>query len=128
MHGRDATAEDAEGVAALAGGDVDAERLIRDRSVRVADTEDGEGLAAFVAFDAWRGTVHVTRFGGDLDAVRELLDAPREFARRESLPLELVVPASDDAARDALEAEGFEDAGAGPMFEGERTRRYRWTA
>lgn len=126
MHGRDATAEDADAVAALAGGDIDAGRLIRDRSVRVAERDDGD-LAAFVAFDAWRGAVHVTRFGGDLDDVRALLAAPRAFARRESLPVEVVVPADEDAVQDAFADEGFEDAGAGPMFEGERTRRYRWT-
>jgi hypothetical protein len=133
MHTRDATDEDADAVAALADGDVDAERLIRDRSVRVAE-RDGDGgdadgdpdLAGFVAFDAWRGTVHVTRFGGNLDAVRALLDAPREFARREGVPLEVVVPEGEDAARETLDAEGFEHVGAGPMFAGERTRRYRW--
>ncbi|MFB6071736.1 MAG: hypothetical protein ABEJ88_02085 [Halobacterium sp.] len=123
MHVRDATAEDADELAALADAEVDAGRLVRDRSVRVAEGEDG--LAGFVAFDTWQGAVHVTRFGGDPDAVRELLGAPREFAAREGLDVEVVLPADEDAFRRVLDDAGFEDVGAGPAFDGRQTRRFR---
>jgi hypothetical protein len=126
MHVRDATAEDADAVTALAGADLDADRLVRDRSVRIA-VDGNDEVVGFLAYDTWRGAVHVTRFGGDEDVVDDLLGAPRQFASRESLPLEMVVPASDDAVAGRLEAEGFEEAGAGPLFDGERTRRFRWT-
>jgi len=126
MHVRDATAEDADAVTQLASADVDADRLVRDRSVRVA-VDGNDDVVGFLAYDTWRGSVHVTRFGGDEDAVDDLLAAPRQFASRESLPLEMVVPESDDTVGDLLEHEGFEETGAGPMFDGERTRRYRWT-
>ncbi|MFC3477867.1 GNAT family N-acetyltransferase [Halobacterium litoreum] len=124
MHVRDATDEDADAVVALADEAVDAARLIRDRSVRVAD-DDGE-VAGFVAYDTWRGAVHVTRLGGDPAALGDLLAAPCEFAAREDLPVEVVLPDDeDDDFRTILDDEGFEDAGAGPMFDGRRTRRYR---
>jgi len=126
MHVRDATAEDAAAVTELASADVDADRLVRDRSVRVA-VDGNDEVVGFLAYDTWRGSVHVTRFGGDEDAVDDLLGAPRQFASRESLPLEMVVPASDDVVARLLRDEGFEETGAGPMFDGERTRRYRWT-
>ena|SRR6056297_3462104 len=126
MHVRDATAEDADAVTQLASADVDADRLVRDRSVRVA-VDGNDDVVGFLAYDTWRGSVHVTRFGGDEDTVDELLAAPRQFASRESLPVEMVVPESDDTVGGLLEDEGFEETGAGPMFDGERTRRYRWT-
>lgn len=125
MHVRDATGEDADAVTALATEDVDANRLVRDRSVQVA--VDDDEIVGFVAFDTWRGAVHVTRFGGDPNVVGDLLDSPREFATREALPVEMVVPASEADVHGLLEQEGFEDAGPGPMFEGARTRRFRWT-
>lgn len=125
MHVRDATAEDADAVAALAGDEVDAGRLIRDRSVLVGEEDDE--VVGFVAFDTWRDAVHVTRFDGEPDAIRDLLDSPREFATRESLPVEMVVPEAEERVRELLSGEGFEDSGPGPMFEGERTRRFRWT-
>jgi hypothetical protein len=126
MHVRDATAEDAEAVTQLASDEVDADRLVRDRTVRVA-VDGNDDVVGFLAYDTWRGSVHVTRFGGDEDVVGDLLAAPRQFASRESLPLEMVVPETDDAVADRLAAEGFEEAGAGPLFDGERTRRFRWT-
>jgi hypothetical protein len=125
MHVRDATAEDTDEVARLASADVDADRLVRDRSVRVA-VDANDDVVGFLAYDTWRGSVHVTRFGGDEDAVGDLLAAPRQFASRESLPLEMVVPESDDDVAGLLEAEGFEETGAGPLFGGEHTRRFRW--
>lgn len=124
MQYRDATAEDVDALVALADSEVDADRLIRDRSVRVADA-DGK-LAGFVAFDTWRGAVHVTRFGGDPGVVGDLLDAPCTFAARENLPVEVVLPSSEtDAFRAVLDGEGFAETGPGPMFDGERTRRFR---
>ncbi|SEW16520.1 GNAT family N-acetyltransferase [Halobacterium jilantaiense] len=125
MHVRDATAEDADAVTRLASTDVDADRLVRDRSVRVACVD--EEVVGFLAYDTWRGAVHVTRFGGDEDTVDDLLGAPRQFANRESLPLEIVVPESEDGVAELLEAEGFEETGDGPLFDGEHTRRFRWT-
>jgi hypothetical protein len=124
MHVRDATADDADAVTRLAATDVDADRLVRDRTVRVACVDDE--VVGFLAYDTWRGAVHVTRFGGDGDAVAELLAAPREFATRESLPVEMVVPESDDGVAGLLTEEGFEETGPGPVFDGERTRRFRW--
>ncbi|AHG05041.1 hypothetical protein HALDL1_16675 [Halobacterium sp. DL1] len=123
MNVRDATDDDADALAALAAEEMDAERLIRDRTVRVAETDDG--LAGFVAFDTWRGAVHVTRFDGEPDAVGELLGEPRAFAAGESLPVEVVVPGGDDAFHEVLVDAGFEDDGEGPSFDGERTRRFR---
>lgn len=126
MHVRDATAEDADAVVALASAEVDADRLVRDRTVRVA-VDDNDDVVGFLAYDTWRGSVHVTRFAGDEDAVGDLLREPRQFASRESLPVEMVVRERDDVVAALLEAEGFEETGAGPVFDGERTRRYRWT-
>ena len=123
MNVRDATAEDAAALDALADDDLDAARLVRDRTVRVAENDGG--LAGFVAFDAWRGAVHVTRLAGDPETVGALLDGPREFAVHENLGVEVVLD-EDDALGDVLLEEGFEDVGAGPRFDGAPTRRYRW--
>jgi len=123
MHVRDATADDAAALDRVADDDLDAARLVRDRTVRVAD-DDGD-LAGFVAFDAWRGVVHVTRLNGDPAVVEQLLDAPREFAAHEDLPVEVVLSAGDSLG-EVLREVGFEDAGPGPRFDGTETRRYRW--
>jgi hypothetical protein len=123
MNVRDATADDVDSLVALASDEIDASRLIRDRTVRVAENDDG--LAGFVAFDAMQDAVHVTRFDGDPDAVAELLDEPCSFAAGESLPVEVVVPDRDEEFHDVLVDAGFEDAGAGPAFDGEGTRRFR---
>lgn len=122
MQFRDATADDADALGALADEEVDAARLVRDRTVRVA--VDDDDLAGFVAFDTWRGAVHVTRLAGDPSAVGELLDAPREFAASEGVPVEVVLT-EDDSLAAVLEDAGFEDAGPGPVFDGAQTRRYR---
>ena len=123
MNVRDATADDADSLVALASDELDASRLIRDRTVRVAEGDDG--LLGFVAFDTWQGAVHVTRFDGDPDVVGELLAEPCSFAAGESLPVEVVVLGGDDEFHDAFVDAGFEDAGAGPTFDGEQTRRFR---
>lgn len=122
MHVREATAEDADALVSLASDELDGARLVRDRTVRVAEREDG--VAGFVAFDTWRGAVHVTRLDGDPEAVAALLDAPRQFAAGEGLAVEAVL-VEDDALADVLLDAGFEDAGPGPMFDGEQTRRFR---
>jgi hypothetical protein len=122
MEIREATADDAGALVALADDELDGARLVRDRTVRVAEREDD--VAAFVAFDTWRGAVHVTRLAGDAAAVGELLDAPRQFAVGEGLPVEAVL-VEGDALADVLEDAGFEDVGEGPTFDGKRTRRYR---
>lgn len=115
--------EDADVLVTLTDDDVDADRLIRDRTVRVAETD--AGVVGFLAFDTWRGSVHVTRLAGDADAIDELLDSPCSFAERESLPVEVVLLNDDESLRDVVVGAGFEEVGAGPMFDGERTRRYR---
>jgi len=93
-----------------------------DRSVE-GDGSSGT-VVGFVAFDVRDGTVHVTTFGGDGNAVRRLLDEPVRFARREEMPVEAVVPV-DEAASETIEAAGFDSVGAGPHIDGAPTRRYR---
>ncbi|WP_232686782.1 hypothetical protein [Halobacterium zhouii] len=123
MRVRDAVDEDADVLVTLTDDDVDADRLIRDRTVQVAEM-DSE-VVGFLAFDTWRDTVHVTRLGGDPDAVEELLGAPCSFAERESLPVEVVLLDTDEPLHDVVVRAGFDEVGPGPMFDGERTRRYR---
>lgn len=122
MQIRDATADDAAALVALADEEVDAARLVRDRTVRVA-IEDSD-VTGFVAYDTWRGAVHLTRLSGDPEAISELLDSPREFAASEAVPVEAVLVEGDDLAG-VLEDAGFEDVGPGPAFDGEQTRRFR---
>ena len=87
-----------------------------------------EGVHGFLSFDVREGTVHVTRFGGDHEAGERLLAEPLRFARAEGLPVEALVRQEDDALRDALEETGFEQVGAGPLFAGAPTERYRFDA
>jgi len=123
MDVRDAVEEDAGAVADLTGlPSAAARELLHDRSVRVAI--EGEATAGVVAFDARPEVVHVTRLAGEPDAMARLLAEPVRFAEREGMAVELVVPDGEAAAEVAL-AEGFEDVGAGPRFEGTRTRRFR---
>ncbi|MFB6120919.1 MAG: hypothetical protein ABEJ68_07380 [Halobacteriaceae archaeon] len=123
MDVRDAVEEDAAAMADLTGLPTAAAReLLHDRSVRVAVHEDE--VVGVVAFDARPDVVHVTRLSGDPDVLPGLLAEPIRFAKREGMAVELVVPAGDPAA-DVAADEGFEDAGAGPQFEGTRTRRFR---
>ncbi|AAG20471.1 MULTISPECIES: hypothetical protein [Halobacterium] len=129
MHVRDATAGDTAAVAGLAAADIDAARLIRDRTVQVAVADDGddEDVIGFLSYETGRDAVHITRIAGDAEAVEALLDPPQTFATRETLPVEVVRPANGtDDITAALVAASFESAGPGPVFAGEPTTRYRW--
>jgi len=137
MQVRDAVEADAAAMAALAEQPEDVMRnLVHDRTVRVAveadapdpDASDGlppEALRGVVSFDARDGAVHVTQLAGDAAAVERVLAEPLRFARREGMAAEALIEAGDDATRGAAEAAGFEEVGSGPLFEGERTVRYR---
>lgn len=129
MEVRDAVEADASALAECGGLPASAAaQLVHDRTVRVV-VEDGddedETVRGFVAFDAATDAVHVTQLAGDRDAVARLLDEPARFAEREGMPVEVLLPASEDALADAVAAYGFADAGDGPRFEGEATRRFR---
>lgn len=124
MDVREATPGDAPRIESLVAGDLDADRLVRDRRVIVA--EAGDELEGFLSYDTWNGTVHVSTLVGDRTVVDALLAEPRRFAEREGLPMEIIVPQGDDDLRAAVEAAGFEDHGEGPIFEGEASRRYRY--
>jgi hypothetical protein len=150
MDVREAVEADAEALAAIADTPVDVMRnLVHDRSVRVAvdETDPGpnvdagaatpssqphgaddgrvESVLGFVSFDARPDSVHVTQLDGTPDACTRLLEEPLEFARREGMAVELLVPDDSTAVRDAVEEVGFEEDGYGPRFEGEPTVRYR---
>lgn len=128
MEVRDAVEADASALAEC--GDLPASaaaQLVHDRTVRVVveDGDEDETVRGFVAFDAATDAVHVTQLAGDRDAVARLLDEPARFAEREGMPVEVLLPASEDALADAVAAYGFADSGDGPRFEGEATRRFR---
>jgi len=138
MEVRDAVEDDAEALAELADSPADVMRnLVHDRSVRVAveggvdagpnaDAEEGAApVLGFVSFDARPDAVHVTQLDGTPEACRRLLEEPLEFARREGMAVELLVPDDSDALRAAVERVGFDERGTGPRFEGQRTVRYR---
>ncbi|MFB6222717.1 MAG: hypothetical protein ABEH86_03465 [Haloarcula sp.] len=121
---RDAVEDDAERLAALANGPPDVMRnLVHDRTVRVAEEDDD--TVGFVSFDAERGTVHVTQLAGTSEACEKLLTDPIEFARREHMSVELLIPEDEAQVRSAVEAVGFSSAGSGPRFDGQPTTRYR---
>jgi hypothetical protein len=123
---RDAVEADAERLATLTGAPTDVMRnLVHDRTVRVADADDG--VAGFVSYDAQGRTVHVTQLEGDADLCERLLEEPTRFAEREGMSVELLVPDGDEAAREAVERAAFEEHGPGPRFDGTTTTRYRWS-
>ena len=130
MEIRDAVEADAGRLAELADSPPDVMRnLVHDRTVRVAtDGEDEGDVLGFVSFDAGRGTVHVTQLAGPADACERLLDEPIAFADGEGMAVELLVPDGSEAVESAVAAVGFEDAGAGPQFDGQPTVRYRLDA
>ncbi len=125
MEVRDAVEDDAELLADIADLPPDVVRnLVHDRTVRVATT-DGETIEGFVSFDAQGSVVHITQFGGTAEACQRLLDEPLRFARKEGMTVEVLVAAADDDRRSTVESAGFIKQGAGPMFAGDRTVRYR---
>ncbi|MBP1987767.1 hypothetical protein [Halolamina salifodinae] len=156
MQVRDAVERDAPAMASLGDAPESVLRnLVHDRSVRVlveegggADEEENDEVLGFVSFDAREDAVHVTEFGGDRAACERLLAEPLRFAEREAFPVEMLLrdaddegsptrtagddegsptrTAGDDAMREAVEAVGFTEAGPGPRFRGETTRRYRY--
>lgn len=123
MNVRDATSDDEAALGNIADGGVDPARLVRDRTVRVAETDNG--ITGFVAFDASRDAVHVTRLDGDPEAVEVLVSEPCSFAAHERIPVEAVVLDPEEPIRETLVEAGFEDVGAGPRFDGRDSRRYR---
>ncbi len=136
MYVREAVEADADALAAVAGSPADVMRnLVHDRTVRVAEPEnDGSDpsaeaggdreLLGFVSFDADAGTVHVTGIDGTEEACEELLREPIAFAARESMAVETLL-SPDSPATGAVDRLGFEEAGAGPRFDGGPTVRYR---
>ena len=143
MEVRDAVEADAESLAGIADAPVDVMRnLVHDRTVRVAERDPASAgpnadagdapedtnahtVAGFVSFDATDGTVHVTQFGGTLEACERLLAEPVRFAASEGMAVELLVSEGDDDRREAAERAGFDRAGRGPRFGGAPTVRYR---
>jgi len=124
MDVRDAVEADAERLAELTGSPEDVMRnLVHDRTVRIAETD--EEVQGFVSYDARDETVHVTQLEGDSDAPDRLLEEPVRFARPEGMTVEVLVPEGESGTRSAAEDAGFERAGDGPAFEGQRTVRYR---
>ena len=138
MDVRDAVENDARALAEVADAPTDVMcNLIHDRSVRVAVEDDAdagpnadaeeieESILGFVSFDARPDAVHVTQFGGTTAACERLLEEPLSFARRENMPVKLLIPDGKDRLREAAEGVGFQHEGTGPRFEGRPTARYR---
>jgi hypothetical protein len=144
MDVRDAVEADAERLAELTGSPRDVMRnLVHDRTVRVVERDrkdpddagsetgtDDEGadsaaVCGFVSYDARADTVHVTQLEGDATVADRLLEEPLRFAESEDMAVELLVPEGETETREAADRAGFEHAGPGPAFEGERTVRYR---
>jgi hypothetical protein len=138
MHVRDAVEDDAEAIAALADAPTDVVRnLVHDRSVRVAEREQGGNdpnvdtdaveteLLGFVSFDAHDQTVHVTQLGGVPAACERLLGEPVRFAAGEGMAVELLIEQEAGELQSAARAAGFREDGTGPMFRGSRTLRFR---
>lgn len=124
MDTREATPADASTLEAYVDGDLDAERLIRERTVVVAEANDE--MLGFVAYDAWNGTVHVSALVGDSDVVDVLLQPARRLAATDDMPVEIVVPDDDHDLQTVVEEAGFERVGTGPLFDGEPSHRYRY--
>lgn len=152
MRVRDAVEDDGEALGDLADAPAEVMRnVVHDRTVCVAvresaggsDDEDGDDeerasesdgevgtnerteIEGFVGFDADREAVRVTYLRGSRDAREQLLEEPLRFARKESMPVEVLVPDDQDEEQSVVEDAGFEQVGNGPRFEGKRTLRYR---
>ena len=124
MDVREATPDDVDALESLVEGPLDATQLIHDRTVILAETADG--IQGFVSYDIFDDAVHVSTIVGDADALEALLAEPRRFAAAEELPIEIVVPESAAALNRVVQTVGFEPVGAGPRFDGEPTRRFRY--
>jgi len=121
---RDAVEADAGRLASLTDAPQDVMRnLVHDRTVRVAETDDG--IVGFVSYGAREDTVHVTQLAGDPAAFGDLLGEPIAFAAAEDMAVELLVPAGEPEVGDAAIAAGFAEVGSGPRFDGEPTTKYR---
>lgn len=126
MEIRDAVEADAGRMADLTGSPTDVMRnLVHDRTVRVAvDYAESGSMLGFVSYDAKRETVHVTQLEGEAAACEHLLEEPLEFARRESMAVEVLVASDDEQSRLIVTDAGLTERGEGPRFGGTRTVRY----
>lgn len=142
MEIRDAVEDDTSRLAELTGAPASVTReLVHDRTTRVAepeaeagegsddesgDEDDGDdGPAGVVSFDAKRDVVHITQLAGTKAAVSRLLDEPIRFARSEGMTVELVLEETETDLHETVSEVGFERAGSGPRFEGNRTVSFR---
>ncbi|AKH96521.1 hypothetical protein [Halanaeroarchaeum sulfurireducens] len=124
MDVREAEDADAAALEALVDADLDADRLVRERTVLVA--EEGDEIRGFLSYDTWSGTVHVSTMVGEPPVVDELLGEPRRFADAQDIPVEIVVPVHDDELQSIVTGAGFERVGTGPLFDGDPSHRYRY--
>lgn len=99
-------------------------RLLQTRSVVIA-VEDGQ-VTGCLSYDVHEGVIEVTRIAGPAGTVRHLLDVPRQRARSDERPIEVLLPEADQDTARTLEEAGFEKAGRGPRFRGRATTRFRW--
>ncbi|QZA89472.1 hypothetical protein K0C01_04870 [Salinarchaeum sp. IM2453] len=140
MNIRDAVEADAEAMVDIADAPADVMRnLIHDRTVRVAEPEEGindmdphadtearsTDLLGFVSFDARDQTVYITQLDGTKEACKQLLGEPIRFAEQEDMDIELLVPLPREDIAEAAEEVGFRRSGRGPDFEGTPTIKYR---
>lgn len=129
---REATDSDAAALESLVDEDFDAKRLVRERTVLVAETDEDAvakdlgTIVGFLSYDTWSGTVHVSTMVGEPAVVDELLEEPRQFAENEGIPVEIVVPDHDDELQSIVTAAGFSRVGKGPLFDGKPSHRYRY--
>ena len=124
MDVREAEDADARTLETLVDADLDADRLVRERTVLVA--EEGDEIRGFLSYDTWSGTVHVSTMVGEPPVVDTLLEEPRRFADTQDIPVEIVVPVHDDELQSIVTEAGFERVGTGPLFDGDPSHRYRY--
>lgn len=124
MNVREASEEDAAAIGELVDADIDVDRLLRERMVVLAETDDD--IVGVLSYEVWADTVHVSTVVGEPSVVDELLDPPRRFADSEGMPIEIVVPDHDDSLRTVVTESGFDVVGRGPEFGGTPTHRYRY--
>lgn len=73
------------------------------------DRTDPEDVLGFIAFDAHRGTVYVSRLIGSFDACKRLLQEPVRFAETESMHIEVIVSRQIGDLAGLLEEFGFSE-------------------